>query len=281
LGVNEGCALSLLGEAKSLLRKHRIVPKRSLGQNFVIEPQVLQLMVNHASLDSGDTVLEVGAGMGFLTNLLRKACKRVLAVEVDAGLVSVLREQLDRASNVTIIEGNVLKKKIPTFDKVVSIPPYQISSPLLAWLFHKPFESAVFIFQKEFANRLVASVGSEDYGWLTVLTHLQTQVKLLDPVPQSMFYPRPKIDSVIALMKPKRLRPLSSRNESLFQELLQSLFRHRNKKVRNAVSTYFRAKRGESKDRAKMLSDSLPWRDKRVRELSPEDFGELACAIIK
>ena len=238
-------------------------------------------MIKYASLNEDETVLEVGAGMGFLTNLLRKVCKRVLAVELDPRLVGILREQLKKTSNVTIIEGSILKTRIPAFDKIVSIPPYQISSPLLVWVLSKPFDRAVFILQREFAHRLVAPVGSEDYGWLTVLTNLQAEVELLDAVPQSAFYPKPSIESVIMVMKPKNPPPFASKDRLHFQQLLQSLFRHRNKKLRNALSAYLRVNQGESKDGAERLSDSLNQRDKRVRELSPEDFEELADVIIK
>lgn len=247
----------------------------------MVESRVLQSMVDYASLNFDDTVLEVGAGLGFLTHLLKEECKTVLAVEVDSGLARILREQLKVESNVRIIQGDVFKASVPSFNKVVSIPPYNISSRLLLWLFGRGFDRAVLILQREFANRLVAPVGSEDYGWLTVLAYCQAEVELLDAVPKSMFYPPPKIDSVMTLLKPKRPRLFVLRNESLFRRLLQSLFTQRNRKVRNAVLSYLRVAQGAPKESAEKIANSLPWRDKRVRELPPEDFGELANVIIK
>ncbi|MDH5787849.1 MAG: methyltransferase domain-containing protein, partial [Candidatus Bathyarchaeota archaeon] len=160
--------MSLLDETKFLLRKYRIFPKKLLGQNFMVENSIFQYTSDYAALNPEDVVLDVGAGLGILTRFLADRCKRVLAVEFDAKLVQALREQLQNAVNVVIIKGDVLKVPIPTFNKVVSIPPYRISSRLLLWLFSKNFDCAVSIFQTEFVNRLVASIDSNDYGWLTV-----------------------------------------------------------------------------------------------------------------
>ncbi|MGD0978471.1 MAG: 16S rRNA (adenine(1518)-N(6)/adenine(1519)-N(6))-dimethyltransferase RsmA [Candidatus Bathyarchaeia archaeon] len=273
--------MSLLEETKSLLRRHRIEPKKALGQNFMVESQVFQKMAHYASLDCDDTVLEIGAGLGFLTRFMSEKCKEVLAVEVDARLVSILREQLGCASNVKIIEGNVLSITLPSFNKIVSIPPYQISSRLLAWLFQRDFDCAVLVFQKEFAHRLMAAVGSEDYGWLTVFTYYHAQVELLDEIPKSMFYPHPKIDSVIICLKPKKQRPSLPGNEAAFQRLLQVLFTRRNRTVRNAALTYLKQGRNATKQDVVKIADSLPLGNKRVRGLAPEDFGALANAIIK
>ena len=272
--------MSLLEETKSLLRSYRIEPKKTLGQNFMVESQVFQEMANHAQLTCDDTVLDIGAGLGFLTRFLSEKCKTVLAVELDSRLTSILREQLGCASNVNIIEGNILKVNVPVFNKIVSIPPYQISSRLLAWLFKKDLDSAVMILQKEFADRLTAAVGSEDYGWLTVFTYYHAHVELLDKIPKSMFYPRPKIDSVITRMKPKRPQPFLS-NEGAFQQLLRVLFTRRNRKIRNAVLTYLKHVHGATKEDVAKIADSLPQSSKRVRELMPEDFGELANEIFK
>jgi 16S rRNA (adenine1518-N6/adenine1519-N6)-dimethyltransferase len=272
--------MSLLEETKSLLRKHRIEPKKTLGQNFMVESQVFQEMINHAQISCDDTVLDVGAGLGFLTRFISEKCKTVLAVELDPRLISILREQLGRVSNVNIIEGNILKVNVPVFNKIVSIPPYQISSRLLAWLFKKNFDCAVMIFQKEFADRLTAAIGSEDYGWLTVYTYYHARVELLEEIPKSMFYPPPKINSIIIRLKPKRPRPFLS-DEGAFQRFLQVLFTRRNRKIRNAVLTYLKHECGATKENVTKIVDSLPLGGKRVRELAPEDFGALANEIVK
>jgi 16S rRNA (adenine1518-N6/adenine1519-N6)-dimethyltransferase len=173
--------------------------------------------------------------------------------------------------NIKVIEGDVLKVHIPEFNKVVSIPPYGISSRLLLWLFERNFDCAVLVLQKEFANRLIADVGSDDYGWLTVFTYYYANVELLDEVPKWMFYPTPKVDSIIVRLKLKKPPPFKLKNEELFRNLVQSLFTQRNRKVKNA----FKVMAEETVKPAVVL----PFRDRRVRELAPEDFGALANAL--
>jgi len=238
-------------------------------------------MVEYASLSGNDTVLDVGAGLGFLTRFMADKCKRVLAVEADTGLASILREQLLGAPNVEIIEGNVLEEDVPLFNKVVSIPPYKISSRLLVWLFNKGFDCAVLVFQKEFASRLVAQIGSEDYGWLTVLTYYYAEAELLDDIPKWMFYPEPKIDSVITYLKSKKPRPFTIKDEAMFKRMVQLIFTQRNKKVGNAVLHYLRSARGVPKENAVKIAEHLTVHGKRVRELAPEDFGALANALVE
>jgi len=245
----------------------------------MVEPSVFQILGAYASVDRNDVVLDVGAGFGFLTLFLANRCKSVLAVESDQKIAQVLREQLKYAPNVTVIEDNVLKASIPDFNKVVAIPPYNISSRLLLWLFNRKFDCAVLIFQKEFANRIVAPVGSEDYGWLTVSTYYHAEVKLLDAIPKSMFYPQPKVDSIIVHLKPWPSAPFKLRNEVLFRQMLRFLFTQRNKKVRNALMPFLKATRTVARGNPKSLVDGLPFRNKRVRELAPEDFGALANAL--
>jgi len=273
--------MSLLKETKSLLRRHRILPNRRLGQNFMIDPRILRRMTDYASLDSNDVVLDVGAGLGYLTSFLARECKSVLAIESDVRLAKVLHEQLKDLPNIKIIEGDVLKVQIPQFNKVVAIPPYTISSSLLLWLFSKNFDCAVLIFQKEFANRLVASFGREDYGWLTVVAYYYVMVELIDEVPKWMFYPQPEVNSVIVRLKPKRPPPFTLKNEALFKQLVQTLFTRRNRKVRNAVLPFIKNMHLASRKDAAELADSLLFHDRRVRELAPEDFGELANALTR
>ena len=271
--------MSLLGKTKSLLRKHQIFPKKRLGQNFTADASVFQCISSYATIDRNDVVLDIGAGLGFLTRFLAKKCKRVLAVESDVRLVTVLHEQLKDLANVEIIEGDILRVHVSEFNKVVSIPPYYISSSLLSWLFNRNFECAVLIFQKEFASRLVASIGSEDYGWLTVVTYQRVEVELLNEIPKRIFYPEPEVNSIIVRLTPKRPPPFTVKNKALFQQLAQSLFRQRNRKVRNAVLPIIKCKHA-TKNTVK-LADSLPFHDKRVRDLAPEDFGALANVLFK
>jgi 16S rRNA (adenine1518-N6/adenine1519-N6)-dimethyltransferase len=273
--------MSLLERTKSLLRRYRIVPNRLLGQNFMVDSSILQNMVDYASLDQNDVVLDIGAGLGFLTRFLANKCKRALAVESDAKLVKGLREELKDLPKTKIVEGDIFKVHIPQFNKVVSIPPYHISSSLLLWLFRQKIDCAVLILQKEFANRIVAAVKSENYGWLAVVAYYYVEVELLDDVPKWMFFPQPKVDSVVVRLKPKKLHPFFIKNEVTFKQLTQSLFTHRNRKVRNAVLPFIKGMFAARKKSAIKMVEDFPFRDKRVRELAPEDFGALSNVLAK
>jgi 16S rRNA (adenine1518-N6/adenine1519-N6)-dimethyltransferase len=169
----------------------------------MVEPSVYDRMIDNASLTKSDTVLDIGAGLGFLTRLMAEKSKQVIAVEADPQLAFILCEQLSEIPNVQIVQGDVFKVNVPGFNKIVSTPPYSISSRLLLWILNKRFDCAVLVLQKEFANRLAASVGNEDYGWLSVLTYCSANVDLLDVIPKSMFFPPPKVDSVITRLVPK------------------------------------------------------------------------------
>ena len=244
----------------------------------MVNSALLQSMIFYASVSRKDVVLEVGAGLGFLTRLLSKRCKQVIAVEVDPKLVKILRSQISGLGNVDLIEGDILGVPVPEFNKVVSTPPYSISSPLLFWLLERKFDCAVLTFQKEFAERLAATVGSKDYGRLTVTTYYLAEVDLLDLVPRSMFYPPPDVDSLMVRLRPRK-PPFFVEDRKTFLEIVQTLFTQRNKKVRNGIIPFL-CEMGVERKNATKLADSLLFHDKRVRELAPEDFGVLANEIV-
>ena len=270
---------NLLPRAKHLIRLYSFIPKKHLGQNFTVDIKMIERLVSYSSLTNDDVVLEVGAGFGFLTKLLSKKCKKVVAVEVDPLLVSFLRKQLQNRKNVELIEGDILTISLPFFNKVVSAPPYSISSPLLFRLLERNFDFALLIFQKEFAERLAASVGTKDYGRLTVTMYYRADVELLDYVPRKMFYPPPDVDSLIVRLKP-RAPPFHVEDEIFFFDLVRSLFTQRNKKVRNALILFLR--RYElSKEDAVELANSMVYSTRRVRELTPEDFGILTNELLR
>lgn len=271
--------INLLQRAKHLLRLYGFFPKKRLGQHFAVDSDMLQRLVSHASLTEDDVILEVGAGLGFLTKLLSGKCKKVVAVEVDPNIVGILRGQLRGLQNVDLIEGDILKVSLPPFSKVVSAPPYSISSPLLFRLLENKFDSAVLILQKEFAERLAASVGSKDYGRLTVTIYYRAEVELLDYVPRTMFYPPPDVDSMMVRLKP-RDPPFHVEDETIFFELVRTLFTQRNKKVRNGLIPFLRKHEIAGKE-AVELADSMVYSSKRVRELAPEDFGILANELLR
>ncbi len=271
--------MSFLQRARQLLRLYRIQPKKRLGQNFVVSTDLLERMISYASITDDDVVLEVGAGLGFLTQLLSRECKRVIAIEFDPRLIKILRKQLRHLQNVELIEGDVLKAPVPLFNKLVSTPPYAISSPLLFWLLERKFECAVLTFQKEFAKRLAAPVGSKDYGRLTVTTYCRAEAELLEHLPKELFYPQPAVDSMIVRLKPKE-PPFQVEDEETFLEILRTLFTQRNKKIRNAIIPFLH-KKGMKSENAMRLADSLPFHNNRVRKLAPEDFGIITNEILQ
>jgi 16S rRNA (adenine1518-N6/adenine1519-N6)-dimethyltransferase len=236
-------------------------------------------MVSYASLTRNDTVLEIGAGLGFLTRLLSQRSKKVIAIESDPRLIRVLRAKLKDLDNVELIKGDILRLSVPPFNKTVSNPPFYISSPILFWLLEKQFDCAVLTFQKEFAERLVAAVGSKEYGRLTVMTYWKADVELLDSVPKEAFYPTPDVDSYIVRLKPKP-SPFFVKDEKIFSDLVRTLFTQRNKKMRKAIVPFL-VGLGVKKENVMEIADSLPYTDKRVRELAPEDFGALTNEILK
>lgn len=271
---------NLLRRAKKLLRLYNFYPKKRLGQNFTVNSEILHHLVSHACLTKNDIVLEIGAGFGFLTQLLALKAKKVVAIEIDPSLVTFLKEHLQNFDNVELIEGDFLEVSVPKFNKVVAAPPYSISSPLLFRLLKNKFDSAFLILQKEFAERLAASVGTKDYGRLTVSIYYRATVELLEPVPRTMFYPPPNVDSMILCLTPRRHPPFFVEDESFFFDLVRVLFTQRNKKVRNSVVPFLR-QHEMSRSEVTIFADSLTHSQKRVRELTPEDFGFLANEIFQ
>jgi 16S rRNA (adenine1518-N6/adenine1519-N6)-dimethyltransferase len=268
-----------LDETKRLIRTSRITPNKLLGQNFMVEPALYSKLCGYAKLEPSDVVLDAGAGFGFLSRFLSDKCKQIVAVEKDPKIVEVLCEQVKTFPNITVVQGDLLKSTLPQFNKVIAIPPYYLSSQLVVWLFEHEIYCSILILQKEFANRLIASVGNEDYGWLTVFSNLHGEVELLDLVPKEMFYPQPEVDSIIISLKTWSQKPFQVKDEHFFIQMIKWLFTERNKKIGKALTPFLRSNLKISKQNAEEIALKLPFHDKRARELSPKDFGEIANAI--
>lgn len=270
-----------LEEAQSLLNENRLVPNKLLGQNFMVDASIYPKLSSYANLNLNDIVLDAGAGLGFLTRFLSDKCKQVVAVEKDPELVKILAITTSGLRNVTIMEGDVLKAEIPVFNKAVSIPPYYISTQLVLWLLDRHIETAVLVVQKEFANRLVAKIGSEDYSWLTVLTYHYADAEMLEIVPNWMFYPQPEVDSTILRLKPWTQAPFEVKDGVFFRRMVRWLFTQRNKKLSNALVPFIRSELKVGKTEATQIAANYAMQDRRVRELGPEDFGSIANALVK
>ena len=268
----------LLGETKRLLREYDIRPKRSLGQNFCVDKKLLERMVAYANLCRDDTVLEVGSGFGFLTRCLLEVAKRLIAVELDPKLLNALRDCLGSNERVTIVSGNILKMKLPNFNKVVANPPYSISSQLIKLLFNIGFERAVLTLQKEFGEKLIAQAGTRNYGPLAVIAKYMASVSVLENLPRESFYPQPKVESVIVLIEACETK-FNVVNKGLFFEVVGYLFTQRNRKVKSPLESFLLRKMGISKAEAKLIIESLPFIKVRVCDMRPEDFGTLSNKI--
>jgi len=271
--------MSLLGEVRRLLHEYDIRPKKRLGQSFCIDDDVLRRMVGYSNLCEDDTVLEVGAGLGFLTKHLLETAKRVIAVEVDPRLATALRDELEDRENVELIEGDVLKTRLPEFNKVVANPPYSISSPLIFKILKRNFESAVLTLQRELAERLVAHEGKRDYGRLTVMTNYRADIEILEYLPKKTFYPQPDVESAVVRINPRE-KSFGILDEETFSDVVRGLFTQRKRKARNALLSFVRAK-GHNKKEAKILIEGLPYLEARIYTLAPESFAALSNRVYR
>jgi len=266
-------------EARQLLQTFKITPNKILGQNFMVEPAFYPKLASYAELISSDIVLDVGAGFGFLSNFLGNKCRTVIAVERDPQIALVLRQQTSASANIVVVEGDVLNTPLPPFNKVIAAPPYYLSSKLVLFLLHCPIDCAVLIVQKEFANRMVAEIGSEGYSWLTVLVYQKANIELLDFVPKDMFYPSPDVDSVILRIKTRPFPLFTVKDTCLFEQMVKWLFTERNKKISNALEPFVRNTLKVCKQDFQKIIQNLSCREMRPRELTPENFGDLANAF--
>jgi 16S rRNA (adenine1518-N6/adenine1519-N6)-dimethyltransferase len=241
---------------------------RKKGQNFLVDCNVLQRIADYAGLGPSDCVLEIGPGTGNLTEVLSRRAGSVYAIEVDKGLANNLMGRFD---NVEVIPGDALKVELPSYNKIVSNLPYQISSKITYRLLQRPFELAVLMYQKEFARRMIAPVGSADYGRLSMIVGFYATPEILGNVPRTAFRPVPQVGSSIVRL---HLRPEATTKVAFdnFMKLATGLFSHRRKKLSSALEAI-----GVAKESLTGLDRSLL--DRRPEELGPEEAGHLAQKI--
>jgi 16S rRNA (adenine1518-N6/adenine1519-N6)-dimethyltransferase len=255
-------------EVKALLAQFGISPTKSRGQNFLLDERVADREVEHLGISPGEVVLEVGPGLGILTERVLTLAARTVCVELDAGIAAYIKGRF--GERVELMEGDALKVELPQFDRFISNIPYSISSPLIFRILENDFRRAIIMVQKEFADRMAAGAGSDDYSRLSVNTYYRARCELLDHVPRSKFWPQPEVDSTVISLEP-RPPPFKVVNERFFLHLVNLLFQHRRKKIGTILKMTGQA----DKDSI----PSLPYTERRVEELSPEMIGELADAI--
>lgn len=250
-------------------------PSKRLGQNFLVDPNIAREIVSSAHVSRTDTVLEPGPGHGTLTRLLQNVAGRVIAVEKDPSLARELKQIFEHNPEVLIVEGDVLKIELPHFNKVVSTPPYYLSSKLIVLLARSKFETASLVFQKEFGQRLTAEPGTPEYGRLTVLSRRNFVVEKMREVPRTVFRPSPKVDSVLLTLSPKKKG--QELDEALFEELVRGIFTQRRRLLRGALLHFLTLKFG--RETGKSMMSRVPVLDARVYQLSVEDLERLCRAL--
>jgi len=246
-------------------------PLKRLGQNFLANKHIASRVVSVAELTNTDTVLEPGAGYGTLTRLLENQAGRVLAVEKDRRLAAHLRKEFERNPTVSVIEGDVLKIPLPSFNKIVGTPPYVLSSKLILFLKKKKFELASLVLQKEFGERLLAEAGTADYGRLSITAQRSLKIRPIMNIPAAAFRPRPKVDSILLRISPNKIN--TAVNEELFEELVRGLFNQRRRVVRSSFLHFLSKKIGREKARETLKEMTLP--EKRVFQLTIGDLEAL------
>ncbi len=244
------------------------------GQHFLVDDAVVHRIIQYAHVRAQDTILEIGGGTGNLTRELAKASGKLIVIEKDRRLV----EQLSEIKQIEIIEGDALTVPFPTFDKTVSNLPYDISSEITFKLLTYSFTCGVLMYQKEFAERMVAAPRTKEYSRLTVCLSYKSHCEILEEVPRTAFLPQPQVTSAIVRVLPKPPQ-FEVYDEVFFQQFVRALFTQRRKKLKNALATSAKLL---GVDEIKEMIGELPQQclTRRPYELAPREIGYLANFVI-
>lgn len=229
-----------------VLKKYGFHFQKRYGQNFLIDPRVLRKITAAADIGPEDCVLEIGPGIGTLTQYLAFQAKKVYAVEIDDALIPVLQETLKDWDNVTVIHNDILKMDLHALVrdqnegkpvKVVANLPYYITTPILMGLMEKevPFTSITVMVQKEVADRMRAEPGTKDYGALSVAVQYYTVPHPAATVPPNCFIPRPNVGSAVISLEKRAERAVAAANEQLFFQVVHASFEQRRKTLLNSL----------------------------------------------
>ena len=261
-----------------ILNRFKLRADKKLGQNFLIDENVVHQIVAAAELSEADTVLEVGPGIGTLTQGLAESKARVVAVELDTRLLPVLATTLNGYDNVRVVHGDILKVNImeevgaPSF-KVCANLPYYITTPIIFALLEKrlPMERLVAMVQKEVAERMAAQPGGKEYGALSVAIQYYTEPKIAFIVPPTSFIPAPAVDSAVIVCKRREKPPVEVCDEGLFFRVVKAAFSLRRKMLSNSLKNMGIM----SEQVAKWLELAGVDGKRRAETLSLEDFAKL------
>ena len=239
-----------LGNPKNtiaILQKYNFNFQKKFGQNFLIDTRVLEKIMNAAEITKNDFVLEIGPGIGTMTQYLCEHAREVAAVEIDKNLIPILAETLNVYHNVQVIHGDILKidmehlvqeKNHGNPIKVVANLPYYITTPIIMGLFesHVPIDSITIMVQKEVAERMQAIPGSKDYGALSLAVQYYAEPKIAAHVPPNCFIPRPAVGSAVIRLSRHQEPPVQIANEKLMFALIRASFNQRRKTLVNGLN---------------------------------------------
>mgnify|MGYP003302365269 FL=1 len=230
-----------------VIQKYEFAFQKKFGQNFLIDTHVLDKIISAAEITKDDLVVEIGPGIGTMTQYLACAAREVVAIEIDKMLIPILQETLSAYDNVTIINEDVLKVDLNKLAeeknggrpvKVVANLPYYITTPIIMGLFenHVPLHSITIMVQKEVADRMRMGPGTKDYGALSLAVQYYAEPYLVANVPQNCFMPRPKIGSAVIKLTVHEKPPVTVRDEKLMFRLIRASFNQRRKTLANGLN---------------------------------------------
>lgn len=276
---------------KAVLERHGFTFKKSFGQNFLTDTNILQKIVDTAEIDDQVNVIEIGPGIGSLTEFLAERAAQVMAFEIDHRLVPILADTLRDFDNVTVVNEDILKvdlaQHIQNFKnpdlpiKVVANLPYYITTPILMHLIESsiPFSEFVVMMQKEVADRISAQPNTKAYGSLSIAVQYYMTAKVAFIVPRTVFVPAPNVDSAILKMVRRPEPAVEVEDENFFFKVSKAGFTHRRKTLWNNLTGYF-GKTEEVKDKlTKALDQAGLSPSVRGEALSLTEFASLADAL--
>ena len=266
----------MLSETLKILNKEGIKLDKRKGQNYLVDENVLFKIVESAKLSKKDTILEIGAGIGTLTIPLAEKAGKVIAVEQDRKVSSILIKRLKELhiTNVEVITGDATKIQFPKFNKVVSNLPYKISSPITFKILEHDFELAILMYQLEFAQRMVAEPGDKNYSRLSVMMYFYANANKLFNVSKNVFLPQPKVSSAVIKLTPKS----GIKIDKFTLNVTRALFQHKKKKVRNAlIDSFHEIGESDKIERRELISKlDKELLNQRVITMEPEKILKLS-----
>ena len=261
-----------------VIQKNKFVFQKRFGQNFLIDAHVLDKIIAAAEIGPEDTVLEIGPGIGTMTQALAEHAGRVIAVEIDDNLIPILEENLKEYDNVEIINNDVMKVDIASLgvNKVVANLPYYITTPIIMGLLEArvPLDSITVMVQKEVADRMKAKAGTKDYGALSLAVQYYAQPYLVANVPQNCFMPRPNVGSAVIRLTLHKDAPVKTEDEKLMFSIIRAAFNQRRKTLQNCLN-HFEGLKLDKETVAGVLSEMNINENIRGEALSLEQYAAL------